>query len=111
MGVINEAFHEILILAKDGMDIREEGLSTTEYAGSLVAAEKVFGEIKKALKEGSKSLSSEKEAIGELLNDMRRNPNMSLEEFSDPEIPKSCEIQDDGRQSVLDQSFGPETEE
>ena len=91
MGDIAEIFHSILILAKDGMNIRDEGLSIEEYSSSLLAAEDILEEIKSELKNSTTELKAQKISIGKSVNEQRRNPNKSLEEFQEP--PKSCEIE------------------
>lgn len=86
MGDIAEIFHNILILAKDGMNIRDEGLSIEEYSSSLLAAEAILEEIKVELKNSSAEMKNQKAAIGNSVNEQRRNPNKSLEEFNS--LPK-----------------------
>lgn len=99
MGEITEIFHEILILAKDGMNIRDEGLSIEEYSSSLLAAENILGELKTALKNGNVSLNVQKDSIGQSINEHRRNPNKSLEEFKD-DPPKSCNLDDNSEEQI-----------
>ena len=93
MGEINEAFKEIFFLAKEAMDVREDGMDIEAYAGSLLIFDTLHDKIKKVLKGVKKTIQSKKDLAGQELNQMRLNPNASLEDFAE-EMPKSCSIDD-----------------
>lgn len=89
MAEMNDTFNAIFSLAKDGRDIRDEGLPPEEFAAHLLMAESVLDQIAEKVKAGKKSIKDYRELIGETLNEARRNPNATLDQFAEPEMPRS----------------------
>ncbi len=89
MTEVNDRFNAIFSLAKDGMGIRDEGLGPEAFAASLLMAESVLDQIADEVKDGKKKIKEYRDLVGETLNDARRNPNATLDEFAEPEMPRS----------------------
>jgi len=94
MGEVNDKFKEIYFLAKDGMDILDEGLEPGAMAAQVLMAQAVLEQINNAVKEGKKTLTTYASIVGEGLNDARRNPNATLDEFAQQDIPSSTNLGD-----------------
>jgi len=89
MAEMNDTFNAIFSLAKDGRDIRDEGLPPEEFAAHLLMAESVLDQIAEKVKAGKKSIKDYRELTGETLNEARRNPNATLDKFAEPEMHRS----------------------
>ena len=92
MAEMNDTFNAIFSLAKDGRDIRDEGLPPEEFAAHLLVAESVLDQIADEVKAGKKSIKDYRELTGETLNKARRNPNATLDEFAEPEMPRGTNL-------------------
>ena len=93
MAELSEAFREIYGLAKDGMNILDEGLSPTGMAASIVMSKALLDQISDAVKAAKKVLGEKMTLIGEGLNDTRRNPNSTLADFTTDQ-PRSTSLED-----------------
>jgi len=58
MGEVNDKFKEIYFLAKDGMDILDEGLEPGAMAAQVLMAQAVLEQINNAVKEAKKTLTT-----------------------------------------------------
>jgi len=52
-------------------------------------AESVLDQIADEVKAGKKNIKDYRELTGETLNEARRNPNATLDQFAEPEMPRS----------------------
>jgi len=94
MGSINDKFKDLYFLAKDGMDVLDEGVEPETLACNLLVLGKICEKSLDTLKSLKKQIAESNSSVAEVLDEKRKNPNASLTDFADgsSDMPRNTDL-------------------